>query len=294
MKSVYPLVTLSALFWGANFILAGFVLTDMSPLWAAAMRFLLAAALLSVIAVWYGENLAALARKHGGAYSLLGLVGVAGFNLLFFQAMQKTSADNGALIMATNPLFTTLLAFAFLGERPGLRHMVALPVALAGVAVVIGQGDPHRLLALHVASGDLLMLGANLAWALYNVLGRRYMPKTSPLGGTALIMLAGAVALLALALTGSSPATLPGAKAGLALALMAIAGTVMAYLFWGQGILHLGAGKTSLFLNLVPVFTMLMAATLGTPPTVAQLSGGALVLGSVLLAALPSRRPAVA
>lgn len=295
MNPVYPLITLSALFWGANFVLAGPVLADLPPLWAAALRFLAAAGLLTAYAAWRGADLIGLARRHGGVYLLLGLVGVAAFNLLFFHAMQTTSADNGALIMATNPLLTTLLAAAFLGERPGRRHLAALPVALAGVAVVIGQGDPGRLLALRVAPGDLQMLAANLAWALYNVLGRRYLPKKAPLAGTALVMLAGAGILLAVALAGDAPAALPGARAGLALALMAVAGTVLAYLFWGMGLERLGAGRTSLFLNLVPVFAMLIGGALGEPPTAAQLAGGALVLGGVTLAMLPGRfSPALA
>lgn len=294
MNPVYPLVTLSAFFWGANFVLAGPVLADLAPPWAAAMRFLGAAALLAAFAAWRGDDLIALARRHAGAYLLLGLVGVAGFNLLFFHAMQSTSADNGALIMATNPLLTTLLAAAFLGERPGRRHLAALPVALAGVAVVIGQGDPGRLLSLQVAEGDWLMLAANLAWAMYNVLARRHMPTQSPLGSTALVMVAGAAVLLAAALAGAEPATLPGPRAGLALAVMTVAGTVLAYLFWGQGIQRLGAGRTSLFLNLVPVFAMLIGGALGEVPSAAQLVGGALVLGGVSLAMMPARRPLAA
>jgi drug/metabolite transporter (DMT)-like permease len=293
MNPVYLLVTLSAFFWGANFVLAGPVLTDLSPLWAAALRFLIAASLLVVFAVWRGEDLIGLARRHAGTYLLLGVVGVAAFNLLFFNAMQTTSADNGALIMATNPLLTTLLAAVILGEQASRRHLAALPVALAGVAVVISHGDPAQFLALQIAPGDWLMLAANLAWALYNVLTRRYMPKASPLGSTALIMVAGAGALLAAALASDTHAALPGVQASLALALMVLGGTVLAYLFWGQGIKQLGAGRTSLFLNLVPVFAMLIGSVLGTPPTPAQLAGGMLVLGGVTMAMLPMRRSAV-
>lgn len=290
VQLVYLLVSASALFWGANFVLAGPVLADLPPVWAAALRFLLGAGLMLAIAGLRREDLVRLARQHGGVYLLLGLVGIAAFNLLFFNAMQTTSADNGALIMATNPLLTTLLASVFLGERPSPRHLAALPVALAGVAVVIAQGDWNRLAALHVARGDVLMLAANLAWAAYNVLGRRYLPQGSPLGSTALIMLAGAAVLWGAALASGTPVAMPGTGAALALALMALAGTVLAYLFWSIGIQRLGAGKTSLFLNLVPVFAMLIGGVLGTPPTPAQVAGGLLVLGGVSLAMMPARR----
>ncbi|HEX8978242.1 MAG TPA: DMT family transporter, partial [Parasulfuritortus sp.] len=193
-----------------------------------------------------------------------------------------------------NPLLTTLLAAVLLGERPGARDLMALPVALAGVAVVISHGDIGRLARLQIAEGDLLMLGADLTWALFNVATRRFMPKGSPAGNTALMMTVGAIVLTAAALASGQPFALPGLHAGLALAIMAVGGTVLAYLFWGIGIQRLGAAKASLFLNLVPVCAMLVGAALGTPPTATQLVGGAMVLAAVSLAMMPVRRPAAA
>lgn len=287
---VYLLVTTSAIFWGANFVLAGPVLADVPPLWAAALRFMLGAAMMVAIAGLRKENLLILLRRHAGTYLLLGSVGITAFNLLFFSAMRSTSADNAALIMATNPLLTTLLAAMLLGERPSARHLAALPVALAGVAVVIAQGDIGQLASLQVNRGDLLMLAANGSWALYNVLSRRYMPQGSPLGNTALIMLMGAAMLLGVALGSGARLEPIGMEAGLALAVMAAGGTVLAYLFWSIGIMHLGAARTAIFLNLVPVSAMLVGAGFGTLPTMTQLAGGALVLGGVTVAMLPKRR----
>ena len=289
---IYLLVTTAAFFWGANFVLAGAVLADLPPLWAAALRFVLGAALMLAIAVRQGADLWGLANRHAGAYLLLGVVGIAAFNLLFFHALKTTSADSGALIMATNPLLTTLLAAALLGERPGARHLAALPLALAGVAVVISQGDVQRLAHLQVAEGDVLMLAANVTWALFNVFSRRYMPPGSAVGNTALMMTAGAGVLLAAALADGGSFALPGLRAGVALAVMAVGGTVLAYLFWGMGIQRLGAARTALFLNLVPVFAMLVGGMLGTPPTAVQIAGGLLVLGSVAMAMMPRWRAA--
>lgn len=287
---VYLLVTTAAFFWGSNFVLAGAVLADLPPLWAAALRFLLGAMLMLMLALRQGEDLWRLAKRHAGAYLLLGVVGIAAFNLLFFHAMRTTSADNGALIMATNPLLTTLLAAALLGERPTRRHLAALPLALAGVMVVIAHGDPRRLAQLQFAPGDLLMLAANFTWALFNVSSRRYMPQGAAVAHTALMMVAGAGLLLAAALVSGEAFALPGLRAGVALAVMTVGGTVLAYLFWSIGIQHLGAARAALFLNLVPVFAMLVGGMLGTPPTGAQIAGGLLVLGSVALAMAPRRR----
>lgn len=291
---VYLLVTLTAIFWGANFALAGPVLASLSPLWAAALRFVLGATLMLIIAGIRREDLFGLLRRNAAAYLLLGFVGITLFNLLFFFGLQTTSANNGALIMAINPLLTTLLAAMFLGERPTLRHLVALPVALLGVAIVISQGSLHKLTNLHFAHGDLLMLIASVSWAVYNVLGKRFMPQGSPIVNTAWTLTAGALLLTAIAIGSGTHLGALDLKASLAMAVMVVGGTVLAYLFWNIGITRLGAARTAIFLNLVPVSAMLISLVLGEPPTTAQLLGGLLVLGAITITMMPQRRLAVA
>ncbi|MBI1423846.1 MAG: EamA family transporter [Gammaproteobacteria bacterium] len=290
---VYGLVIGATVFWGANFELAGPVLADLPPLWAAALRFLLGAMIMFMIARVRKEDLVSAARAHFGVYLLLGLVGIGAFNLFFFYAMEDTSAVNAALIMATNPLLTTLLAALVLGERPNARHLFGLPLALLGVTIVISGGNPQRLLNLHIARGDILMLLANTAWAIYNILVRRLMPARSALTNTTLVMTAGAAVLFIVALSTGGALHLPGVKAGTALILMTLGGTVLAYLFWNTAIARLGAGHTALFLNLVPVFAMLIGITLGSVPSLPQFAGGILVMSGISLSMLPKRQPAL-
>ena len=293
ITAIYLFVAASAFFWGANFVLAGPILADLSPLWAAALRFLLAATLMFIITGVRREDMFGLLRRHAAAYLLLGLIGITAFNLLFFYGLQSTSANSAALIMAINPLITTLLAAVFLGERPTARHLVALPVALLGVAVVISEGSLDKLISMRVAHGDLLMLAASLSWALYNILGRRFMPQGSAMANTTWIVAAGATLLTLIAIASGSHVGALDIKAGLALAVMVVGGTVLAYLFWSIGIMRLGAARTAIFLNLVPVFAILIGTTLGKPPTPAQLIGGLLVLGGVTISMLPPRRLAL-
>lgn len=289
--ALYALAALSALFWGANFNLAGPVLVDMAPMSAAAGRFILAALIMAALVAWRGEFSAmlAIARRYGGRLALVGVVGIAGFNLLFFDAMRTTSAVNGALIMATNPLLTALLAALFLGEQLPGRQIAAIPVALAGVSMVILGGGAAGG-AMEFGFGDLEMLGANLAWAAYNVLARKLTPPGPQLANTTVMMAAGALVLAAAAVLEGSAFAFPGPKAGAALLTMAVTGSVLAYLFWGMAITRLGAGRTALFLNLVPVFAAIIATLGGTPPNPAQLGGGAVVIAAVIFSMLPSRR----
>lgn len=289
--AILGLAALSALFWGANFNLAGLVLADMAPMAAAAGRFVLAAVIMVAVVAVRGELTATLdiARRHGVRLALVGIVGIAGFNLLFFDAMRTTSAVNGALIMATNPLLTALLAALFLGERMPRRQVAAMPLALAGVSMVILGG---RAAGGHLSFGfgDVEMLGADLAWAAYNVLARKMIPTGPQMANATVVMISGATVLTLAALLDGVPFTMPGPVAGAALVAMSTLGAVLAYLFWNMAIARLGAGRTALFLNLVPVFAASIATLGGAPPNQAQLAGGGVVIAAVIFSMMPSRR----
>lgn len=286
---VYAVVLMTTFFWGINFVLAGYVLADFSPSWSASIRFTAAAMLLLGFAAWQGSALLALFRRYASIYLVLGLVGIACFNLLFFYAMQTTSAENAALIMATNPLLTSLLAFLWLRERMPWNAVLALPIAFVGVFVVVTHGDFVLAQRVDFVSGDGLMLLANLCWALYNVLGRRFMPPENAIANTALIVASGAVLLLMASFwqDGLSGLALPSAPGFFAMLVFILGGTVFAYLFWNIAIARLGAGKTALFMNVVPVFAFLAAMATGSMPSGVQVLGGAIVLAGLLFAMLP-------
>ena len=107
-------------------------------------------------------------------------------------------------------------------------------------------------------------------------------------------MSVGALALTAAAVCSGASFTMPGFHAGSALIAMSVGGGVLAYLFWNIGIARLGAARAAVFLNLVPVASMLISAITGEPPTHVQLFGGALVIGAVTFSALPSRKAVLA
>jgi drug/metabolite transporter (DMT)-like permease len=280
----YLLVVLTAVMWGANFNLSKPVLAELHPLVAGADRYLIAAAIMLALAYFRGER---VPLRHGRIYLTLGIVGVFGFNLFFFLGMASTSPVNGALIMALNPMLTSLIAYAVLGDKPSLRQLFAFPVGMVGVAIVVLGGGAQ----VHVAIGDVYIMIANISWAFYNVLVKKLMPAdTSSVASTAGIMVVGALALSLAAVLAGERFTLPTAYAGSALLAMSVGGGVLAYLFWNVGIGRLGAARAAMFLNLVPLTSMLISALSGTPVTHSQLFGGALVIGAVTFSALPGRR----
>lgn len=288
-RMTIALLVVSVVLWATNFNLAKPALAEMHPLVVGAARFAVAAAVMVVIAMMRRQHIPL--RRHGRSYLALGAVGIASFNVLFFFGMQDTTPINASLIMATNPLVTALLAALFLKEKPSRRQMLALPVALIGVASVLLGGGAG---GLALSPGDTLILGGNLCWAAYNVMVRRIMPMGSGVANTAGVMICGAVMLCVLAGASGAPLTMPGPKALAAVLVMGVFGTVMGYLFYNAALVRLGAGKTALFLNLVPVVAMTISGLTGHPPTVLQVAGALVTIGAVTVAMLPARRPAAA
>lgn len=271
----YLLTAAAAIFWGANFNLAKPVVAEMGPYVAGASRYLIAAGIMLLITRFRREH---IPIRYMRTYVTLGLVGVFGFNLLFFLGMQTTSAVNGALIMALNPLLTAVIAFVILKDRPSNRQMLAFPIGITGVAIVVLGAGAH----LRMSTGDIYIFFANLSWAFYNVLVRKLMPKdVSGIASTAGIMTVGALALTAVALISGEKFIVPSFDASAALLVMVICGGVLSYLFWNAGIAKLGPAKAAIFLNLVPITSIIIAAFEGIPPNQAQIVGAVIVISAV-------------
>lgn len=275
----YFLTAMAAIFWGANFNLAKPVVAEMGPYVAGASRYILAAAIMLLITRFRGES---VPIRYIRVYATLGLVGVFGFNLFFFLGMQSTSAVNGALIMALNPLLTAIIAFFILKDRPSNRQLLAFPIGIIGVGIVVLGAGAH----LRMSLGDIYILLANISWAFYNVLVRKLMPKdASGIASTAGIMTVGAIALTAIALLNGERFILPSVHAGSALLIMTICGGVLSYLFWNAGIAKLGPAKAAIFLNLVPITSIVIAAFEGVPPNQVQMIGAIIVIVAVTFSA---------
>jgi drug/metabolite transporter (DMT)-like permease len=149
--------------------------------------------------------------------------------------------------------------------------------------VVVTGGSWQRLTQLNFALGDLLLLLGNLCWAAYGVMAKRMVKKLSALQTTAVTMLIGAAAIggLAIAVHGGTLALPPHGSLA-ALCVMALFGTVVAYLCWNNGISIIGPARTSVFIDLVPIFTMLIAIGQGEKVFLAQWLGAVLVMTGVL------------
>lgn len=284
-KLAFLLVTLSAFFWGSNFNAGSIVVASVTPLTAASERFIIATIAIFIFMLIKDKNNIIAFKSNWKPYTLLGLCGITGFNLAFFMGLQTTSPINGALIMATSPITTTLIASIVDKYRVLWSQVIGMLISLVGVIFVISNGDINNIIKLHFNRGDLIILLGNLAWAIYTVGCRKFISNSTPLQTTSFTMLIGTVGIVLFTIFQGN---LVNAIINISLChhliliYMGIIGSVLAYLFWNVGIKNLGAAKTSVFFNLVPVFTLLLAFINGLIPTALQLIGAFMVIGGVI------------
>lgn len=277
---IYALLAGSAVFWGLNFNLAKWNIGLMEPVQLASWRFLLASACIVVYFFTLEKNALSQVRAYWPRYAVIGLTGIFCTNFLVFSGLRQTSEINASLITATNPAVTVLLSALLLRERIRPRQALGIGTAFAGVSFVITGGSFRELGS--VSAGDLLVLAGNACWALYGVLGRKYLHGSSPIATSAMTMLFGALCFLPFASPPSSVKA-PGELAQVwgTVGVMAVFGTFLAYLWWNKGIERLGANRTSVFFNLVPISTMAFSALAGETIHYSQFFGVALALAGV-------------
>ena len=283
---IYLMLLGFAIFTGATFNLAKYTIGYFSPSFAAACRFGLAAVAMLIILIFTEGIKKSQLQKNAIWYVVLGIVGIFGFNALFFVGLKNTSPVNGALIMGLNPLLTTIFARIILKDNITKRQVIGIFFAFIGVLLVITQGSIETIKTLSMSGGDLIIFAGNVCWALYGVLGRRFVKGGTPLSTTTYTMIIGAVGLIVVSSFTPNLVPLPNIpiRAWGAIAFMAFFTSVLGYLWWNQGIKEIGANKTSLFFNFVPVVTMIISFAIGTPITVFQIIGAALVIFGVLAA----------
>ena len=253
-----------------------------------AVRFALAAALFWALLAATGalRGLRALQRRDVLTGLALGGFGYAFQAGCYFAALERIDASLLSLVLYTFPAIVAVAAIALGRERAGARRLLALGMALGGLALVVAGAGAGKLDALGVALG----LAAALAYSAYILISEGTVARTGPLPLSALVCTGAAATLLPVTAASGQlrPADLTPAGWGWIVCLAGIA-TVAAIALFFAGLRRAGPTAASILSTVEPLVTVALAflvfgETLGT----AQLAGGALVLGAVVV--LSARR----
>ncbi|MCA8880068.1 MAG: DMT family transporter [Rhodobacteraceae bacterium] len=271
---------LTTLLWSGNLVAGRALGGTVDPVTLNALRWLLALVLFLPFA---GPRLMAqrrVLRRHAVLLIALGLTGVVLFHVCVYSAMGHVPVANASLMVATTPFFI-LAGSALTGyRRLGLRDAAAVVLSLAGVAILLTDGHFGSLAAIRPGIGDLWMVGAVLSWAVYTLL-LRALPADLPRDAVlAVTMLVGVVVMLPLWL-GLGTTDLAGlpAAAWAGVVYVAVGASLVAYLFWSFGVDRLGPEAAGFFLNLMPVFGVILAwLLLGEAISLAQAAGAVAIM----------------
>ncbi|HAE42298.1 MAG TPA: EamA/RhaT family transporter, partial [Clostridiales bacterium] len=204
----------------------------------------------------------------------------------FFYALRYTDASKASMINAINPLLTALMAVIFLGEKLTSRKIFFIFTAFIGVVLTLSNWNIQRIMSFDLNVGDLLMLCGAMMWATYGIIVKRIMPFFTPLKLTTYTFLFSAFMLFPF--TVKELLYLDYIQIGwmpfLAVLYMAIFPSVIGYTIQQTAIKELGAGKTALFINLVPVISTAFAIIfLGEKLFKLNIVSGAIIIVSVIL-----------
>jgi drug/metabolite transporter (DMT)-like permease len=283
------LALVAVLSWGGMFRIGAEAMHHMDAAHLTLIRYGLAT-LIFLALLLAVEGRGALRLQGRGAQAwLLGTLGFAGFNLLTFAALRHTEPQRAALVVATMPLITILVLWLRSRVRPGAGVLTAVVAAFAGVGIVISDGDPAALANGQIGIGELMTLGGATAWVAYSM-GAASFPGWSPLRYTALTAALGTLSIAVLTIAGDLAGVLAPPSAGDVAAVapelgyVVLFGAVAAVLAWNSAMRRLGAGRTVLFMNLVPVTAFAIEIGRGLRPGVAELAGAGLTVAALVAA----------
>jgi terminal-alkyne amino-acid exporter len=277
----------TVLLWASAFPAITVAVAQLGPVGLAVARLTVASVALLVAAPLMGVRRPRL--RDLPLITVCGLAGMTGYQLLLNAGERVVPAGTASLLIATAPVYASLLAVAFLGEHPTRRRWAGSAVALAGTAVIaVAHG-------LSFGASALIVLAAAVLQAIFHTAAKPLLGRYTGFEVTAYAMWAGTVFILPW--TGSLLRALPHAS-GAAIAsavFLGVAPSAAGFAAWAYAMARMDVGRATVSLYLVPAAAIVISLVwLGQVPGPIELTGGAVALAGVILASTGTRRPAPA
>ena len=228
-------------------------------------------------------------RPYLSKLAFLALLGMVINQSLGYYAGLTTTASNMSLIISLVPLISVFLSVPLLGKRISALSIVGAVISLAGLTFMFGHGDVTFFLHQPITQGDGLMVIAAFTYAAYCVLLKRWK---MPITNWQMIYMQGmfAVAML-MPLWLTSDNLLPTKESIPLIMYASIAASIAAPWMWVKAIDVIGAESSAMFMNLMPVVAVSLAAVLlGEKIESYHLMGGLMVISGVILAQIKTKK----
>jgi len=278
---------------GAAVVATRSIVDDIQPFGLGFLRYLQGAIVLFVVLAMRRPESIRLGRSDLRTFAGLGILMYAIFPVLFNTSLQFTTASRGAVLLATMPLWSALLARRYGGERLRSGQALGVIISVTGVAVVFAESGLGFSGGRDAALGNLLMLSAAFVAGVYGVRIKPVLAEHAALKVTAYAMAIGAVLLAVPALIEGLPSAMADASVQTLLLViyLGVAGGALAFWLFSVALTYLAPTQAIVYVNLNPVVATLLASiVLDEPLTISFALGFALVVAGLLLTNLPNRR----
>lgn len=252
----YLLLSLAVLFWAGNSIVGRAFAQDIPPVALVFWRWTVAVVILTPLCLKAFRRDFPIIKRHWRYVMVQGAFSITAFNALLYWGLHHTNVVNTSLIQATMPVLTLIFSLWLL--KKGVTRWAGFGVALSlcGVAWVVMRGDFQTLQTLTVNRGDLIILVAMMAWAIYTVLLNKMPAGISRMAITYGMVLSGLAFLTPLYVwewTSFGGFELTEDTIW-AFVYVGIFPSVLSLLCWNRGVELVGANVAGSFLNLMPLY----------------------------------------
>lgn len=258
----YVFLTLTALFLAINYVIGRGVHEEIPPVGLSFWRWVVGALILAPFVLSRPGSLSRIFGHHARVLLLLGSL-VVGSTTLILIALNSTTAINVSVINAIQPGLTVLFAWIFLRAPMSGRQLLGIGAASAGVLIMLSGGRWQTLAGFELNEGGLIALLAMCGLAAYAINLFRLPQELNFAESLFGIIVMGSIALLPFYLVEAFfvAAVPPNMKTLGAVFTLALLVSVLAMLMWNFGNHRIGPSRASVFINLIPVFGMILATT---------------------------------
>ena len=279
------LLILVSFVWAGSFIVVEMTTKEMDPIDLGFLRFLVATPLMILLVILRKKPLL-LPRKELPWLIVLGLTGVTLLYLFQFLGIHYTNAPTASVLINTNVIFIAILSGLFLHESLTKRRIIGIVLSFIGVFVIMISDIQQQEFTLDnlFFIGGMLMLLSAFCWALYSFVGKRLLKTYDEFVITTYAFIFGTLFYIPFVVLHLGPVFQQTSLNGwLAVLYLAITCSLFGYLGWYYALKHIDASKAAVFLNFIPLFTILMSFFLGASLTWFFLLGAGLIIYGVYL-----------
>ena len=288
MLKAYAWLTFCVMVWGSNFVFGKMLVQDFSPALLTMLRLLFIVLFLIGLSS-YKKHFKRVNKSDLLVVFFLGLIGVFINQWSFFVGLQTADPTTSALILATTPILTSVLAAIFLKEKLTIRMVMGSIVAIIGIYFVVTKGD---LSSLHIDKGLLWIVITMITFAIMIIITRLLSNRIDPLTITLYSNVVGLIVSIPFAFLLDTPLNVSSDMSDwIFLIGTAVVVHGIATLIWNQNIRHVDASKASILSNLEPFVAMIMGLILLYKPiTRAEIVGSLFIVGGVVLSTYQRKR----